>query len=527
MLRTFVPSFVLATAAFAQTNYPPPPAPANNPPTAEKELLGMALFFEEQLSTTNTVACATCHDLSAGGTDPRAHNNSNPGFDKTFGTADDQKGSPGIALLSPTGPIAHTVHGFSEQVTHRRSMTVINSGYHPNLGYTGASLNLEQLVGVPILNPVEMGHGGRTWQNVTTQLAAATPMALASNLPTRLANFVAGQSYPDLFQTAFGSSTITETAIRRALATYLRTLNSDQTKWDQHQAGLATLTPEEQLGHTLFTTPANGAVSCSTCHSDFDSSVQTQGPIVGQMTQVPSGYYGSPIPTRLVFHNIGLRPSIEDPGRHNITSAPVDLGSFRIASLRNVELATPLFHNGSAATLAEAIDFYDRGGDFHTHQAPSLTPRNYTPAEKAALVAILKTLTDPRVAAGAQPFDKPTLGSETGLLTTSIGTGSTTAKGQMIATAPFAPLVGEQSFKVTLTGVTPGTPTYLMWDTALSYGNLPYNLELAISPAFKIFTVGPAVYHWTMPDNGVQEIEEPHVFRQQTIFGCREVLSTR
>lgn len=510
MLRLFVPSLVLATAAFAQSNFPPPISPPNNPQTYDKVRLGMALFFEEQLSSTKTVACATCHDLSAAGVDPRAQNAVNPGPDGQFGTADDQRGSPGIALMGPGGAlIAHTVHGFAEQVTHRRAPTIINSGYHKSLGYAGTSQSLEDLVGKPLFNPHEMGHGGRTWNDVTTQLAAATPLALASNLPPRLANFIGTSSYPDLFQTVFGSSTITGTAIRHALSSYIRSLNSDQSKWDKHLNGQAVLTAQEQLGLQLFTSPHNGAVACNMCHSDFEQSVTTTGPIAGQMSQGFSGYFGSPFPIRKEFHNIGLRPANEDMGHHVVTGLPIDEGRFRIASLRNVELAAPFFHNGSANTLTEVIDFYDRGGDFPENQAPGLTVRGYTAAEKAALVAILKTLTDPRVAASQMPFDKPTLGSESGVLTSSIGTGSTTASGQMVATAPFAPLVGEQSFKVALSGVTPGTPTYLMWDTALASGPLPFNLELAVSPAFKIFTVGPATYHWTMPTSGVQIADVP------------------
>ncbi|HEX5050513.1 MAG TPA: cytochrome c peroxidase [Planctomycetota bacterium] len=71
MPRALGSSILLAAAAVAQTNFPPPPAPAGNPPSQAKALLGMALFFEEQLSSTNTVACATSHDLGRGGVDAR------------------------------------------------------------------------------------------------------------------------------------------------------------------------------------------------------------------------------------------------------------------------------------------------------------------------------------------------------------------------------------------------------------------------------------------------------------------------
>ena len=76
MFRTFaLPSAVLclgASFAQAQTHFPPPPTPAANPTTAEKALLGKALFWDEQLSSSRTVACGTCHRHDHGGCDPRA-----------------------------------------------------------------------------------------------------------------------------------------------------------------------------------------------------------------------------------------------------------------------------------------------------------------------------------------------------------------------------------------------------------------------------------------------------------------------
>ena len=505
MLRAIGSSLLLVSSALAQVNFPPPVAPANNQTTTERALLGMALFFEEQLSTNNKVACATCHNLTQAGIDLRTAASVNPGMDGTYGTSDDQRGSPGTPLMLANGQlIAQPNLGLGDQITFRRTPTVINSGYHTHLGYEGRQASLEDLVALPPINPREMGHHGRTWADVINKLTSATPLTLASNLPTRLQNFLAGHSYPDLFQIAYGSSVLTQSLVTSALSAYLRTLNSDQSKWDLHLHQQATLTAEEQLGLTLFTSTANGATACSTCHGDFNTNGPQTGPIAGQMTQVTVGYYGSSVPTRLVFHNVGLRPPVEDPGRANVTGLPTDSGLFRIASLRNVELAAPYFHNGSAATLADAIDFYDRGGDVHINQAPSLTPRSYTQAEKDALVAILKTLTDPRIAAGVEPFDQPTLGSQNGNLVTAVGNSTTTASGAMKATAPFAAMLGESRFQITLTGVTVGTPTFLMWDRALRTVSLPFNLELALSGDFQMFSMGPAGGQWTMPGSGLQ-----------------------
>ena len=510
MLRALASSTLLVTTVLAQSNFPPPPAPSNNPHTPEKELLGMALFFEEQLSSTGTVACATCHDFQSGGVDARTAHSLNPGVDGVFGTADDQHGSPGIALVGPTGQaIAHPTAGFGAQITRRRAPTVINSGYHTHLMYDGGKASLEDVIAVPPINPIEMGHSGRTWTHVEQKIAGATPLLFASNLPQRLQNFLAGHDYPELFQITFGTPAVTQQRIVDSIATYVRTLNSDQSKWDLVQHGQAQLTAEEQLGLTLFETPANGATSCHTCHGDFEDAVLTEGPIAGQMTMVSTGYYGAPVATRLVFHNIGIRPPAEDPGRQVVTTVAADTGKFRVASLRNVALTAPYFHNGSASNLRTVLDFYNRGGDFHSNQAANLTPRNYSVSDKEAIIALLETLTDPRVAAGVQPFDRPTLGSQNGAFVTSHGAGSVTQSGQMVANAPYAPLLGESSFQLTLSGVTPGTPTFLLWDTALGAGNAPFGIDLGLTSSFQAFLVGVGEWSWTLPGTGIKVVPLP------------------
>ncbi len=496
MLRTIGASSFLLAAALAQSNFPPPPTPASNPHTPAKELLGMTLFFEEQLSSTGTVACATCHDFARGGADPRTATARNPGADGLLFTADDQRGSPGVALVLPSGSLLPLPRsGFGPAITGRRAPTVINSGYHTHLQYDGSKQSLEQLVPAPLFNTVEMGHAGRTWNDVITRVSNAVPLVLASNLPPRLQNFVAGQSYPALFQAAFGTAGVTQQGIVNAIACYLRTLNSDQSKYDLVLHNQATLTAQEQLGLQLFNSPANGAVACSACHGDFDNDVLQQGPIAGQMQTVSfsTGYFSSPIPVFMVFHNTGVRPPIEDLGRQNVTQVAGDAGHFRVASLRNVELTAPYFHNGSAETLADAVQLYNRGGDFHTNQAPSTGPRNYTAAEVDALVAVMRTLTDPRVAAGVQPFDRPTLGSQNGRLVTAIGQGDRTVTETLLASAPWAPRLGEAWFRLGLTGATHGAPTFLMWDTVVNSGPTLWNLQLALTPAFQVFTTGPAL----------------------------------
>jgi hypothetical protein len=182
-----------------------------------------------------------------------------------------------------------------------------------------------------------------------------------------------------------------------------------------------------------------------------------------------------------------------------------DAASFRVASLRNVELTAPYFHNGSAATLADAVQLYNRGGDFHANQAPNTGPRNYTQAEVDALVAVLRTLTDPRVAAGVQPFDRPLLGSQNGAIRDVARPrryDGPRHAGRVLAVGPArrrsvvpARAHGRHARRADVPHVghrgEPGTP--VLW-----------NVQLALTPSFQVLTTGPAQACWIVPYGSVQ-----------------------
>jgi cytochrome c peroxidase len=88
-------------------------------------------------------------------------------------------------------------------------------------------------------------------------------------------------------------------------------------------------------------------------------------------------------------------------------------GAFKVPSLRNVALTAPYFHNGGQATLAQVVEFYDRGGDFLLKNAasadPVVRPLGLTADERADLVAFLEALTDDRSRYDRAPFDHPSL----------------------------------------------------------------------------------------------------------------------
>jgi cytochrome c peroxidase len=438
----------------------PPPAPAGNPVTATKAYLGKALFWDEQLSSTKTVSCGTCHFANKGGSDPRsARNNPNsihPGPDNSFNTADDIIGSPGVPLKQADGTYSFSaLFGFRSQVTGRKSVSFVDSAY-PNLLFwdgraTGtfrdpvtnaiilnAGGALESQAAGPPLSDVEMAHGGRDWTQTAAQIAAAKPLALATNIPTALDTWLGGRSYPELFNEAFGTPDVTPARIIMALATYERTLYSDRAPIDQVNAGIATLTAAEQRGRGVFNNN-----QCSVCH-------------VGNLF------------TDNQFHYTGVRPQNDDTGRFQVTGSNNNRGQFRTPNLRNIELRAPFFHNGGMQTLADVVAFYNRGGDFNAANKPAtVRPRGLNAQQQSDLVAFMsRPLTDPRVANQLPPFDRPTLYTETNRVPQIVGAGVAGSGGQTPqAFASEPPLAGNQSFSVGLTNGLNGANATLVIDS--------------------------------------------------------------
>jgi cytochrome c peroxidase len=92
-------------------------------------------------------------------------------------------------------------------------------------------------------------------------------------------------------------------------------------------------------------------------------------------------------------------------------------GSFKVPSLRNVELTGPYMHNGGMAALEQVLAFYDRGGNFGNAELdPDISPIGFSADEKSAVIAFLKSLTDDRVRYERAPFDHPELTTSNGQL---------------------------------------------------------------------------------------------------------------
>jgi cytochrome c peroxidase len=454
-----------AAGGVAPPNAPPPlnppPAPPGNPITAAKAYLGKALFWDEQLSSTRTVSCGTCHFAANGGSDSRTAaggaRSRNPGADGGFSTADAVFGSPGVPGNNAGGTYSFSpVYGFDEQVTNRKSRSYIDAAYSNTLfwdGRAGAVFTdplsnavvlqngaaLESQVLGPPVSSAEMAHAGRDWNDVAARVSSSKPLALSPAVPAPLRDWVGGRGYPELFAEAFGTSEVTPARIAMAIATFERTVYSDRTPFDAAVSGITPLGAAEARGQAVF----NGQGRCNTCHA---------GTLFSDNQ----------------FHNIGVRPQAEDPGRFAVTNNANNLGEFRTPSLRNVGLRAPYFHTGRFAALEQVVDFYNRGGDF---DAPNIDRNRVRPLglnaqQRADLVAFLRNaLTDPRVAASASPFDRPMLYSESTRVPQITGAGTPGAGGivpRMIAVEP--PLDGNPSFTVAVSNALGGAQAVLVVD---------------------------------------------------------------
>jgi cytochrome c peroxidase len=436
----------------------PPLAPTGNPITATKTYLGKVLFWDEQLSSTRTVACGTCHFSTNGGSDSRAIVNNlrsrNPGSDGVFSTPDDVFASPGVVSNNLDGTYNWSpFYGFREQVTGRKSRSYIDAAYSNSLFWDGRATQIftdpisgavvlpngaaleSQVLGPPV-SSAEMAHTGRNWNDVAARVAFSKPLALSPTIPAGLNTWIGGRTYAELFNEAFGTPDVTPARIAMAIATYERTLYSDRTPFDQNVAQISPLSAAEIRGQGVF-----NQSRCNVCHT---------GTLFSDNQ----------------FHNIGVRPQTEDTGRFQVTGNANNIGEFRTPSLRNVGLRGPYFHNGHFATLEEVVAFYNRGGDFNAPNVDHnlIRPLGLSPPQQSDLVSFLRgALTDARVTTGTAPFDRPILYTESNRVPQITGSGTPGAGGnipQVSAIEP--PLVGNTNFTVGVSNALGNAPAVLV-----------------------------------------------------------------
>ncbi len=284
------------------------PFPASNLFTAQKAELGRTLFFDPLFSASQSISCASCHNPGLSWGDGRPH-----------------------ARGEGTGPMA------------LRSPTLLNVAWMPRLGWDGKFRDLESVTFAPITGAANM--------NMPE--------------PTLIARLSAVPGYVQAFSAAFGEEGITRRTIELALATYERTLVSEDAPFDRWIEGDATaISPEAQRGFDLF----NGKARCSGCHSGWPFSD------------------GS-------FHDIGIGQDA-DIGRGRLFPTSVKLRyAFKTPTLRDVSRRAPYMHDGSIPTLAQVIELYNRGGVDRPSRSELISPLMLSQQEKADLLAFLETLT--------------------------------------------------------------------------------------------------------------------------------------
>lgn len=182
------------------------------------------------------------------------------------------------------------------------------------------------------------------------------------------------ESYPLLFYNAFGSTKIDTKKCAYALAQFLRTLISGNSKFDKFVRHEVVLTAEEMQGFNIFFTEKG---DCFHCHS---ISLTTDGNL----------------------HNIGLDSVLTgvNAGYYNASNNPADLGKFKSANLRNCGIRSSFMHDGRFTTLEEVIEHYNSQVKISPSLDPILTKPGkefglqLTVQEKQYLKAFLLTLTD-------------------------------------------------------------------------------------------------------------------------------------
>ncbi len=330
--------------------------PQDNPITDAGATLGRVLFYDPKLSLTNTQSCASCHKQDIAFTD-----------DSQFS------------------------RGFVGDFTRRNSMSLSMARFYPDghFFWDERAIDLEAQTLMPIQDPLEMG---MTLEALVDKLSAT-------------------EYYAPLFLDAFGSEEVTTDRIARAMAQFMRSMVSYQSKYDEGLAmvppgtppgaPLPNFTPMENLGKAVFFDPQRG--NCAPCHG-------TTAFILPQP------------------RNNGLDLVYEDNGVGEITGLATDSALFKVPSLRNVEVTGPFMHDGRFESLEEIVEHYNSGVQDHPNLSPILReggpgtpPRqlNLTEDEKAGLVAFLKTLTDPQFLSDerwSDPFCDPNTVGVTELL---------------------------------------------------------------------------------------------------------------
>jgi cytochrome c peroxidase len=237
----------------------------------------------------------------------------------------------------------------------RHTPTMWNIGYHQQWYWDGRAKTLE-------------GQALAAWK--LANMGARDPDADKIRDDV-LARINAVPAYQAQFKAVFGEPA-TETNVTQALATYMRTIVSRSTAFDRFEAGdQAALSEEAKRGWETFQ-----RAECTNCHSGA-------------------------LFTDLQFHNVGIgveKGKPTDVGRFTVTKEEKDTGAFKTPTLRDVARSAPYFHDGSVATLEEAVRLMADGGVNNKYlDRVNLKRQKLSDNDVKDIVAFLESLTETTV----------------------------------------------------------------------------------------------------------------------------------
>lgn len=299
------------------SHFPEMVIPDDNPLTVQGVNLGRHLFWDTRLSGDNTMSCGTCHLPQFSFSDNRP---TSDGIDGKFGT--------------------------------RNTMVLQNLAWANDFFWDGRAKTLEEQVLLPVINPIEMHD---TWSHFMDEIRD-------------------DEKYKTMFFEAFGVVAFDSTYAAKAMAQFLRTMVSCNSKYDRIIQGEEAFTIQEQSGFDSFNALSGG--DCFHCH-------------------------GGALTTDFSYKNNGLDAVPVDTGRGLVTGDPNDYFKFKVPPLRNIEYSAPYMHDGRFTTIDQVISHYSIGLEA---SSPNISPLmefasqggvQLTPQEIADLKAFLLTLSDP------------------------------------------------------------------------------------------------------------------------------------
>lgn len=320
-----------------------------NEPNAARVALGRDLYFDRRLSADETVACATCHDVTRGFTDQR--------------------------------PVSEGIDG---QLGRRNAPTTLNAMLFTEQFWDGRADTVEHQAGMPILNPIEMGF--ETEQEVVEKIAA---------IP----------EYQEAFQEAYGRDVGYED-LRAAIGAFERTLVFLDAPFDRWQAGDEDAVSDAvKRGFELF----EGKGRCTSCHQlnrsnplGTDNNYHNIG--VAARNQDFESLARRALraldedSSEQKLDELALSTDMSELGRFMVTRNHADIGAFKTSQIRNVGITAPYMHDGSMQTLWDVMDHYNKGGEDNPFLDGGIEALALTEEEIDDMVAFMFSLTDVRFA---------------------------------------------------------------------------------------------------------------------------------